>query len=315
MKALILFCLVSPGQCYGNSCPPTAFSSAVFDVPTVRYATNPYSIVSVSRNRPAERSWLDAVMPDGSTRKVWGWRDGTDVCYFESEQPPKPVAISIPTPIPTVETPKKEAVPARPERPPTGHFEPPPVVGSLPAFATNGVDTSQIGKKEDYQASHPEAYHFVEDVKDSAERVPDDRDKPKLTVIGSPDAVKSVMDDVKGTGPLSKLAAEFHVQKYAPNSPYVQGMGFAAGNPAIYVQVGSKVVHKQLDYSGGEDKLVEAIWKSGAVRKPDPNYKPDADPDLRKPLLVPVSEESACYLILVASVAGFAFVKLKGGKP
>jgi len=116
-----------------------------------------------------------------------------------------------------------------------------------------------------------------------------DTNKLRLTVIGSKEAIERVKRDLEG--PLRELAKDFLIQYYEPSNWAVRDVGFKTdGNPVIYVQTpDGRVLHRQDDYKDGADGLRKVLT---AVRKPDPNYRPERDPDLRK--------DSASYLVYVA---------------
>jgi hypothetical protein len=128
-----------------------------------------------------------------------------------------------------------------------------------------------LGGKEITQA---EAKELLE-----AGSLADDSAKLRLTIIGSEAECKRVLDDLKG--PLADLAGGFLVQSYRPKDWAVARVGFhTAGKPTIYVQASSgKVLHRQDDYVDGADGLRRALE---AIRKPDPNYDPAKDRDLRR---------------------------------
>lgn len=107
----------------------------------------------------------------------------------------------------------------------------------------------------------------------------DDSSKLRLTLIGSESDRGRVLDDLKG--PLSDIAGQCLVQDYPPDHWAVTGAGFyTAGKPTIYVQSpDGKVLHRQDDYADGADGLRLAFEN---IRKPDPNYRPDKDRDLRR---------------------------------
>lgn len=318
MNAILLL-VAMLGQCSGGVCP----TPMTFSMPMQQFqATLPVSIQAPTVDRT--RAWHSTLNPDGSTSWVWGWREGDQVAFYRSEQPPadprpsKPTAAVLapskaePKPVATVEPvtipPKIAPAPDPPAPAPAPAPAPTHVVGALPAFATTGVDRSKLALVEGYQTSHAEGQRFIETIHGDT-RVPDDRNKPHLTVIGSPEDTAPVMAALKGSGPLSKLAPEMHVQAYEPDSAYVKGLGFQTGKPSITLQVGSKVVHRQLDFEGGERALVSAIEKSGALRKADPNYQPDKDPDLRKSAPI-AGIEIETYGPAVAVFAALAFAFL-----
>lgn len=79
---------------------------------------------------------------------------------------------------------------------------------------------------------------------------------------------------VAGGGAAIRLAAKRSIRK---------GKGPAlAGKPTIYVQTPDGTVqHRQDDYAGGAQGLRPAFER---LRKPDKNYRPDKDRDLRRPV-------------------------------
>jgi hypothetical protein len=112
----------------------------------------------------------------------------------------------------------------------------------------------------------------------------DDSQKPRITVIGSPEECAPVLADLQNHPRLSAQAASYTIASYPPTHWAVTGVGFPTdGHPTIVVQgppdaTGrGRVVHDQRDYKDGPDKLSEAI------RKADPSYDPSKDPDNRKP--------------------------------
>lgn len=158
--------------------------------------------------------------------------------------------------------------------------------GDLPVVEQDGVknfgiDREQFGQPKERitlggrEITHAEAKKLLE-----AGSLTDDSAKLRLTIIGSEADRKRVLDDLKG--PLADLAGRFLVQSYAPDDWAVARAGFqTAGKPTIYVQSPSgKVLHRQDDYADGADGLRRALE---VIRKPDPNYDPSKDRDLRRP--------------------------------
>lgn len=130
-----------------------------------------------------------------------------------------------------------------------------------------GVDPSKIPQGPTYTVngkpcSRKEAFHAV-----TNKNLPDDAHKIRITVIGSNH--DSVCKDI-----LSKYGDRFVVQGYTSDHWAVKECGFrAGGNPTVYVQrPDGKVLHRQDDVAN-LDK---------ALRRVDPSYKPESDPDLRK---------------------------------
>jgi len=109
----------------------------------------------------------------------------------------------------------------------------------------------------------------------------DDSGKLRLTVIGTEADRRRVLDDLKG--PLADMASQCLVQDYSPDHWAVARAGFyTTGKPTIYVQApDGKVLHRQDDYMDGAEGLRLAFEQ---LRKPDPDYRPDKDPDLRRPV-------------------------------
>jgi hypothetical protein len=104
-----------------------------------------------------------------------------------------------------------------------------------------------------------------------AEGVPDDASLPFVTVIGPPEARKAAVDALRAD---PEAAKHFRIKEYSPDAWQVQGAGFKTdGSPTIYVQAADgKVIHRQDNFKGGMDGL------KGALRKANPNYKPQNDP-------------------------------------
>ncbi len=143
-----------------------------------------------------------------------------------------------------------------------------------------GVITAKIGEGPRYRC-RDKASMSRADAHAMAAGLPDDSKKPFLTVIGTVNERNQVVQDV--------LASDFkdtiRLQSYDPTDWAIARSGFKTdGHPTIYFQdaVG-KVLHRQDDYTGGIKDL------RSAIRKVDPNYKPDADKDKRKPDLLPFS--------------------------
>lgn len=110
----------------------------------------------------------------------------------------------------------------------------------------------------------------------------DDSDKLRLTIIGTSDQRQMVRRDLDAHPKLSALRDRLLVQDYPPDHWAVADAGFVrTGQPTIYVQSSDgRVQHRQDDYRGPE-KLAEAI------RRADPRYRPDLDPDLNSRLIFP----------------------------
>jgi uncharacterized protein (TIGR03000 family) len=117
--------------------------------------------------------------------------------------------------------------------------------------------------------------------------LPDDRHKLRLTIIGSTAERQKVRADLEG--PLAVLAQDFLIQDYPPDHWAVAQAGFVtSGHPTIYVQApDGKVLHRQDDYQDGAAGLRTALEK---IRKPNPDYRPERDVDLRQSSPMPEGE-------------------------
>jgi hypothetical protein len=141
----------------------------------------------------------------------------------------------------------------------------------------------------------------------------DDSQKTRLTVIGSDAERQAVLADLEKHPALHAVRDLVMVQSYDPRHWAVADAGFRVnGRPTIYLQAPSgRVLHRQDEYRG-PDKLAEAI------RRADPLYQPDKDPDLNKPN--PPSLPSSPYAPQIPNWgwclvgAGLAFVTLRRRK-
>ena len=163
---------------------------------------------------------------------------------------------------------------------------PPQPQGQLPVVEQDGVqnfgiDRSGLGGSAERitlggrEISRSEATRILQ-----AGSLDDDSGKLRLTVIGAEADRRRVLDDLNG--PLADIADQCLVQDYAPDHWAVAKAGFyTAGKPTIYVQSpDGTVLHRQDDYADGAEGFRQAFER---LRKPDPNYRPDKDRDLRRP--------------------------------
>jgi len=158
--------------------------------------------------------------------------------------------------------------------------------GQLPVVEQDGVQNFGIDRSglngaaeritlDGRQITRAEATQILQ-----AGSLADDSGKLRLTVIGTQSDRRRVLEDLKG--PLSDIAGQCLVQDYPPDHWAVAGAGFyTAGKPTIYVQApDGTVLHRQDDYTDGAEGFRQAFER---LRKPDPNYRPDKDRDLRRP--------------------------------
>jgi len=158
--------------------------------------------------------------------------------------------------------------------------------GQLPVVEQDGVQNFGIDRSglnstaeritlDGRQITRAEAAQILQ-----AGSLADDSGKLRLTVIGTESDRRRVLDDLKG--PLADIADQCLVQDYSPDHWAVAKVGFyTAGKPTIYIQApDGKVLHRQDDYADGASGLRQAFEH---VRRPDPNYRPERDRDLRGP--------------------------------
>jgi hypothetical protein len=110
-------------------------------------------------------------------------------------------------------------------------------------------------------------------------RLPDDSQWPSITIIGPEAARKKVLSDLRNSPILTPWKERFKVQDYPPDHWAVRDAGFVTtGQPTIYCQAADgTVLHRQDEYRGPQ-ALAEVL------RKADPAYQPERDPDLNKSL-------------------------------
>lgn len=107
----------------------------------------------------------------------------------------------------------------------------------------------------------------------------DDSSLLSLTIIGPEPARRGVLNDLQSSPLLAPWKDRIKVQDYPPDHWAVKDAGFVTtGQPTIYCQApDGTVLHRQDEYRGAE-ALAEVL------RKADPAYQPQRDPDLNKPL-------------------------------
>jgi hypothetical protein len=217
----------------------------------------------------ADSKWLPW---QGNPKYLALWRGGEEVGFWDVE--------------------KKTFHP----RKPSGNYGPattPPVAPPGMDWRTEGVqnkDGSPVTSKRQIvlhgaggtrHLSPEQARLFLS----QAKSLPDDSRKVHLTVIGSEDKRKPVLDDLAKSPELVALADRLLVQGYSPEDWPVKDVGFPPGEPTIIIQSRKGgVLHAQYEYRGPA-KLAEAIEAAcaEAVRRADPDRDPSKDPDLNKP--------------------------------
>lgn len=181
-----------------------------------------------------------------------------------------------------------------PQAPPWGKR---PVAPAAEKVQNFGVDLSGLHQGQYYtiggrQCTRQQAWEAIE----KGGQLADDSGKLRLTVIGPEANRKQVLTDLEMSPALAPWKGKLLVQSYAPEHWAVARVGFVTGGqPTIYLQQPEgKVLHRQDSYEGGAEALAEAI------RKADPNYKPELDKDKRKADVPPISEWPVWIFVVAA---------------
>lgn len=160
--------------------------------------------------------------------------------------------------------------------------------------------TSSDGPPRYWVAGKPAARQEVLALLGAGGKVPDDAGQCHLTVIGTEDQRRPVLHDIDAAPALAPWKGRLKVQSYDPTHWAVARSGFfVAGAPTIYYQApDGRVLHRQDDYAGGAEAL------AGALRRADPSYQPQSDPDRRRsdpsgPASLPWSAPAAAVGALV----------------
>jgi len=142
-----------------------------------------------------------------------------------------------------------------------------------------GLDVNRIPQTVGYdcsgrQCSKSQAFQAL-----TAGGLVDDRDKGFLTIVGDESLRRSVLKDLDTSAALRGWRDKLHVAAYPSDHWAVKQVGLA---PGITFQrasdTGKAPVEWRFRAYAGDVALAEAL------RKSDPNYRPDADPDpLAKP--------------------------------
>lgn len=211
---------------------------------------------------------------------------------------------------------------AEPEPPPEPTPEPPPQPKKEDHRQNFGIDTGNFPHlpfgEERYSMggcciSREDALRLIGD-----RQLPDESSKLVISVIGTPDQTKRIMDDLQGQ--LAPFLNGFRKPKvYLPDSWEITGVGFRPKRtPYISIQTAEGVeLHAQSDYDDGAPGLRKAIER---LRKPNPQYDPSKTPDLRKdlPVPAPVTPNSpvltptgnTLFIVLLIAVVTFVAFKL-----
>src|SRR5262249_15178302 len=134
-------------------------------------------------------------------------------------------------------------------------------------------------------------------------RVPDDRHRRRLTVIGTSDDRKRVLDDWSAHPALRAFREDFLVKGYAPDHWHVARYGFATdGRPTIYVQDRGGAVLLRRDRYDGPEELATTL------RRLRPDYEPKNDPQRR---LIPWRGKVPWSVWVIGGAAVAAYLLLR----
>lgn len=266
MTTMVLLALM--GQCVGGSCSAGSYAQPMFSYPApiILGAEEPAIEMPVATRRHYD--WYP-IVEDGLHFKVWGYLDGGK-CWWNRKLPENVEsyrnALSA-----REQRSREEAVANRTAEQAPSPSAPPAqrVVMNNGQVAFNyGLDPDKLftGKHEVRRASDAEAARFFEGANDN---------KMHLTVIGTEDQCKPVMNDLKNDPRLLAMADGLLIQEYRPGDWAIDpALGFNnKGAPTIMIQQrNGRVLARMEDYKGGSDSLVSAL------RKADPHYDPKKDP-------------------------------------
>jgi hypothetical protein len=140
-------------------------------------------------------------------------------------------------------------------------------LGKGPAYSLNGRATTRRDALQLIEAADP--------------RIPDSSGKLRVVVIGKKVEREKVAHDFP-----SEWQPHLVWQEYEPDHWHVKDFPLN-GKPGVWVMTpAGGVLHRQSDVEGGGQALGKAVgraWKQWEkLRKPDPQYDPGKDPDLRK---------------------------------
>lgn len=107
------------------------------------------------------------------------------------------------------------------------------------------------------------------------QQLTDDSQSLRLTIIGADEGGRSRIRQEIETQLRTQNLVNVLIQDYPPDHWSLRPGFVVNGTPTIYLQApDGRVLHRQDNYEGGAEAVV------GAVRRADPNYQPNTDPNL-----------------------------------
>ncbi len=266
------------GQCSGGSCPAPIPIAPSY--PVVRVVDEPAPLVRRWVCEYGLRFEVMGVLEDGGRTINWS----RDLDFNRR----------------SIASARAEAEAKRRERP-----------AERPAIQNFGLTPERMGLHQDaYTAPSHEARRFVAQAKGEA----GEPAKLHVTVIGTEAECSPVVGDLRTHPALAGVRDRLMVQDYRPDEwPVDPRLGFRVnGRPTILIQTargpgddkGGKVVHRQMNYEGGPERLAEAI------RKADPHYNPALDPGPDRPRAAgcPLGFTSDHWLPIAAAALVVSFI-------
>jgi hypothetical protein len=128
----------------------------------------------------------------------------------------------------------------------------------------------------------------------------------RITVIGP--GREAVLRDFAEHPALAPWRDRCAIRGYDAAHWHVAAGFVTTGQPTLYVQLpDGQVLHRQDDYADGAEGLAAALAQAGRLRKPAPDYKPEADRDLRRRLLPGFRVPASVYVLGAAVVVALVF--------
>ena len=297
--AILVVCVVGQSNCQGGACLPLE------QMPT--------SVVSYAHIPLLAKHW---VKHNGGEIVVEGWQfeEGGRITW-ECDRPFNVQAVrrfqETKTKAKEVEVKAMEAA-----------VEPPTKEETVVDSQAHAINKRNFGLKTEFMGGRPGHYttanaegrRFVQEAKDAPAAAK--TAKVHVTVIGSAEEQKKVLEDLEHHPSLAPLRGLIHVQGYLPAEWAVDpALGFQAGKPTIMIQSGKtatekggKVLWRARDYSGGAEKLAEEI------RRANPSYKPELDPGIvQAPGECPLGFTAKHYLPIGIAIAIVLWIFNKKG--
>jgi hypothetical protein len=249
--SVVLFAALALGQCSGGSCSPSFSPAFLPQYQPVQYQPLPVQQVA---EEPAEYGWR-WVEYCGVKARVWGKILGNGNVVWNPEAPGNAKAIMDATAQKLADE-KRLADSQKPT---------PSVEQPKPAAENFGLDTRRIGKRVGYSGNVREYGQST-------------AGKVFLTVIGSKQDRAQVVNDWNTHAAFASSKSDVEFNEFEVGDWQIKDeLGFnAKGSPTILIQhPDGKVAWRAYEY-GGPEEVQQALV--GALRKPDPNYRPERDP-------------------------------------